>query len=178
MRRKFLLGATVNDEIAFGEVDIYKDGRFSCSFDTIRPFNADEKDLVELAEDFIGCFDKASLYDMCDRFDCSPNNLANELAESMDITEFIDCSLYSEEMYINGNTWMFESWGCGQHDLRKDGMSEIINDELFNLVHKLWDEYHLKTMPAEKYLKLIELIDNNSINEEEWIEDYIKRVYL
>ena len=179
MRNKYLLGATSNNELAFGEFEItYRNGHaeFTASFFTVRPFNGDNIDLEEYYEDWSESLGKEYMYDMCKEFDCKPSELAKCLADDCyDIRDAMDCSLYPECCLIDGNSWYFESIGCGQHDTR-DEMEEIINPDAYNLLHKLWDKYHLKKVDddvisqVEKLHKML-----SDIDEEEWIMDYIER---
>ena len=147
MREKFLLGATVDNELVFCEFEIrtlHGYQTFSASFDTVRPFNGENFDLEGYFEGWIDGFGKDELYDMCERFDCRPSELHKELAdECYDIRDAMDCSLYPECYDVNGESWYFESCSCGQHDTR-DEMDETIDEEAYDLLHELWDNYHLK----------------------------------
>lgn len=71
MRREYLLGATKDREIIFGEFEIrtpkyytkdkgyYGDGlEFSASFNTVRPFKGDDIDLVQYLRVVIGVWIK------------------------------------------------------------------------------------------------------------------------
>lgn len=192
MKEKFLLGATVDNEIVFGEFELrhpkywskekgsYTDESvwdFSASFDTVRPFNGENFDLEEYFEDWVENFGKEELYDMCERFDCRPSELPKNLAdECYDVRDAIDCSLYSECYEVNGESWYFESGSCGQHDTR-DEMEEIINEEAYNLLHELWDNYHLKKVADDGIVEQVEKLANmlSNVDEEAWIIDYIER---
>jgi hypothetical protein len=48
---------------------------------------------------------------------------------------------------------------------------------LYDYIHELWDEYHLKEMPIEKWNELIEAVEhqNNTINEYAIIQNYLNR---
>ena len=192
MRNKFLLGATVNNELVFGEFELkhpsyyskekggYTDKEvleFSASFNTVMPFKAEDYDLEGYYEGWIDGMDKEYLYDLCERFDCRPSELPKSLAdECYDVRDALDCSLYPEEIIVDGESWCFESCSFGQHDTRKDGMEEYTDLEAYNLLHKLWDNYHLKKVDESIIKQVEKLIDMLSkINEEEWIVDYIER---
>lgn len=192
MRRKYLLGATVDREIVFGELEL-KHPRFwnkekgnltdedvlefSASFDTVRPFNGEDVDLTDYFENFVDAIGKESAYDLCERNGCSPQDLPKILAdECTDPRDALDCSLYPEEMNIDDEYWYFESSSGGQHDTRKDGMDEYVNQEAYDLLHELWDAYHLKAVGndvVDKVNKLIDMLEE--VDEEAWIEDYIRR---
>lgn len=174
MRIKYLLGATKYNEVAFAEIERYADGRFSASFETVRPFNVDRLDKHDYAESYIECFDKESLYDMCEEYECSPQDLPDCITEEMDIQELIDCSLYPDTIKVDGEDWMFESGSCGQHDLRGE-MEVYINKEAFDSLIKLWDEYHLKPIPEDTFKNLgYSLAYADNFNEHDWITEYIK----
>ena len=88
MRRKFLLGATRNREIVFGEIELRnRNGKieFSASFDTVIPFMYDEDYLRYRLENSLDEYDKSDLYDLCNEYDCSPSNLAEEMFYNSDL---------------------------------------------------------------------------------------------
>lgn len=183
MRRKYLLGATVDREIVFGEFKITtRNGytEFTASFNCVRPFTEDEcEDATEYYERLIDdCYDAATKYELCESYDCSPNELAGLMARDngTDVQDIVDCSLYSNIINVDGVDYYFESGSCGQCDTREYGMDEYVNQEAYNLLHELWDEYHLKKVGddvVEKVNKIIDMLEE--VDEEEWIEDYIRR---
>lgn len=179
MREKFLLGATIDNEIVFGEFEITnRNGypEFTASFDTVKPFNGEDYDLESYYDDWVDGMDKGYLYDLCVQFDCSPSELSSELAsECCDVRDALDCSLYPEEIEVDGNSWFFESSSCGQHDTRNE-MDEIINEEAYNLLHELWDKYHLEKIDDDIIAEINKLIEMFSeVDEKAWIVDYIER---
>ena len=179
MREKYLLGATVNNELVFGEFEVTnRNGyqEFTASFDTVRPFNGDNYDLEEYFDNWIDGMDKEYLYDLCERFDCRPSELTEELAsECCDVRDALDCSLYPKCYNVNDESWYFESCSCGQHDTRNE-MEEVINLKAYNLIHELWDKYHLKKIDNDVVEQVEKIVDMLSvIDEENWIIDYIKR---
>lgn len=180
MRHEFLLGATKNNELAFGEFEVtHRNGYagFTASFYTVRPFNGENYDLEEYFKNVIGCMDKESLYDSCVNFDCKPSELAECFAnECEDVRDALDCSLYPKCYQVDGESWYFEFGSCGQHDTR-DEMEEIIYPEAYNLLHKLWDAYHLKRIDSDVESQVDKLFDmfDDCINEEAWIINYIQR---
>lgn len=180
MRRKYLLGATADREIVFAEFEVTgRNGyqEFTASFDTVRPFKGDDVDLLQYFENFVDDIGKETAYDLCESNNCSPQDLPQILAdECSDPRDALDCSLYPEEMNVNGEWWYFESGSCGQHDTREDGMDEYVNKEAYDILHELWDKYHLKHIDDEgikQMDKVVELLEE--VDEEEWIADYIER---
>lgn len=123
--------------------------------------------------------DKEYLYNMCETYHCAPQDLAKHQAdECKDPRDALDCSLYPEEIEImDGSHWYFESSACGQHDTRKD-IEVYVNKEAYDLLHELWDNYHLKDISGkqevmDKIDKITELLEE--VDEEYWICDYINR---
>ena len=179
MSKMYLLGATSNNELVFGEFGItHRNGyaEFTASFDTVRPFNGENFDLEEYFEGMLDCWDKETKYDACVRADCKPSELAEVLAdECEDVRDALDCSLYPKCYTVDGDSWYFESGSCGQHDTR-DEMEEIINPEAYNMLHKLWDAYHLEEVDDE-VVSQVEALKAMlaDVDEEEWIVDYIQR---
>lgn len=177
MKEQYLLGSTNNNELVFGEFEITnRNGynQFTASFITVRPFNGN-MDFVEWYKEYLDSLDKADRYDLCEEFDCAPSELAENLATQVnDPRDIMDCSLYPEHVYINGNDWYFESGSCGQHDTREE-MEIIINPDAYNLLHELWDKYHLCKVD-ENVMSQIEALREMlcDLNEEEWICDFIK----
>lgn len=178
MRIKYLLGANEHNEIVFGEFEVtHRNGypEFSASFDTVRPFNGENFNLEEYYEDYLDGLDNGYKYELCERFNCRPIELAENLAlECYDVRDALDCSLYPECYEVNGESWYFESCGCGQHDTRGE-MEIYVNKEAYDLLHELWDKYHLKQVDDE----VIEQVENlrlmlSEVEEEAWIIDYIE----
>jgi len=58
-------------------------------------------------------------------------------------------------------------------------MEEIINPTAYNLIHELWDNYHLKQVDESVVNQVEKLyVMLNEVDEEEWIVDYIKRTMI
>lgn len=179
MREKYLLGANKYNEIVFGVIDVRNwNGKteFSASFNTVRPFNGTNFDMEEYFKDYVDSLDDYSAYNLIKSYDCRPSELSSELAsDCSDVRDALDCSLYPEEYEVNGEYWYFESCSGGQHDTREE-MEEIINTEAYNLLHELWDKYHLKEVDEEVISKVENLRKILAeVDEVEWITDYIER---
>ena len=192
---KYLLGATADREIVFAEFGVehpkywskergnWTDEsvrKFSASFDTVRPFTEDEReDATDYYERLIDeRYDAEGRCELYELYDCRPSELAELLARDCgsDVQDIVDCSLYPEIIDVDGTDWYFESGSCGQHDTREDGMDEYVNEEAYNLLHELWDKYHLKKIDEEgiqQMQRVVELLEE--VDEEEWIADYIRR---
>ena len=174
MREKYLLGSTTWDELAFAECEIRNDGEFSCSFDTVIPFNSEKVDLEYYAEELLEYLDNSYIRSLCKRYDCKESELAVAIATNEPITELMDCSLYPEFYTINGNDWYFESSGCGQIDL-EGNITEYTNKDAVDKLIKFWKEHHLTIVDdtAKDELKNI-LSELSSVDEKQWIIDYIQ----
>ena len=150
MKNKFLLGATANNDLVFGEYELTERNgfrQFSASFDVVRPFREDDFDAEEYAESELECYDKAQKYDLCERYDCSPSELVDYFVEKYDgdPREAMDCSLFPEGYEIDGTNWYFESMCCGQHDIKKEEKMKVYtNKAAFDMLYTLWDTFHLK----------------------------------
>lgn len=182
MKNKFLLGATKNKELVFGEFEITtRNGfqEFSASFEAVIPFDGDNFDLEEYYEYWIEDLDKECLYDLCERNWCAPQELANALADNcVDVRDAIDCSLYPEVIEVDGVHYYFESSSGGQYDTRKD-MEFYTNKEAYDLLIELWDKYHLKEIDSEGVEKMNRVIKALKTTEEtEWIANYIQKEEL
>lgn len=176
---KFLIGATKNHELVFANFGTRQYGneqlKFSASFDTVVPFDADTFDFTSCCDMLVSEMDKDYLWEQCDVYNCKPSELASHMAYNCDVMEIIDCSLYPEYYDIDEHNWYFESVGCGQHDTR-DEIEEVIDIDAYNKLHELWDNYHLNTVDDSVIEQVEKLAESFAkVNEEEWIIDYIKR---
>lgn len=183
MTKKYLIGATKENDIVFAEFGITtRNGynEFTASFETVRPFIGTNYDLAEYFEDMIdSCFDDAEKYRLCEQYNCRPSKLAKSMANKCeDVRDALDCSLFPEHYVIDGDDWYFESGSCGQHDTR-DEMDEIINIDAYNALHDLWDNYHLKAVDDVTVCNVEALQDRmiecDGLKEVDWIVDYIRR---
>lgn len=188
-RDRILLGAAKDYELVFGKFGVTERNGFSqfaASFFTVRPFRAKDFDMKKYWEDYIEDMetcnnDKWVLYELKNR-DCEYSELAEELAaDCEDARDCLDCSLYPEEVIVKNpdtNTeepFYFLSCSSGQCDTRED-MEEIINPEAYNLLHKLWDKYHLSKVDDSVINQVKELMNTLSMTDEEeenWIKEYI-----
>jgi hypothetical protein len=177
MGYELLLGFTKDKEVVFGEVE-YRDGQFSASFDVSFPMEIGYDETMDRINDLIEQMDSKWVLDKLYDYDCNPSELSKKLYHDTynAVEEFFDISLYSESFIIDGveDDIYFLASSCGQHDTRKE-MSTYINRELYNYIHELWDEYHLKEMPKEKFDKLVEAIEhqNNTIHDYDVIENWL-----
>jgi hypothetical protein len=175
-----LLGATKEGTLVFADIYVGGEHRnyFSASFNEVRPFLATNEFLRERAEDYIYGMDKESLYDMCERFDCKPSELVDELvgeANYIGIWSLVDISLYPESYSIDGygDDVYFESEGCGQNDTRD--ILVPIDPEFSEWLHSLWDTYHLQKLTPEEYGNISEVINRylDTVDKDKWIKNWL-----
>lgn len=178
MNNEYLLGATTDNEIVTCNIRLSDnpDGskRFTASFNVYNIINGNE--LPSLVESHLDNYDKEVLYDLCDNYDCAPSALCDMIVQDENLDEWLGMSwcINTYSVVANGDEWFFENICAGQHDTRND-MSAIIDQEAYDLVHELWDNYHLKAIGGETLAKAETLIDKLSeIDESEWIAFYIE----
>lgn len=181
--RDVLLGATKEGTLVFADIHVGGEHRnyFSVSFSEVRPFLATNEFLRERAESYIDGMDKEFLYDLCERFDCKPSELVDELVKQTymeGIESLVDISLYPESYFIDGydDEVYFESDGCGQCDTRD--ILVPIDPEFSEWLHSLWDTYHLQKLTEEEYGNISRVINEyldklEEIGEYEWIKNWL-----
>lgn len=171
-----LLGATRNSEIVFADVEIRNtDGRkvLSICFQTVEPFNIDEVDMDYLAESYLECLGKEQLYDMCERYDCAPRDLVDEIVGESTYEDLMDCSLYPYEVEANNGTYAFNSYSFGQLD-PTEKMEFYTNEKAFCDLIDFWKEFHISEIDEENMQKLMKVIHKlESIDNDEWLIDFI-----
>ena len=185
MGKKYLLGINNDNEIVFGEFGITtRNGynEFTACFDTVAPFKVEGSDGIEYMESLLeDCYDNAHKYELCERFDCAPSKLAENMAVDACIytnADERDCSLYSNRIYVDDVEYAFESMGGGQHDIRNEGMKEYANRVAVETLLNLWDNYHLKKVDdniVEKVAQLQTELELDCVEEENKIAEYIKK---
>lgn len=178
MKKDYLLGATNNNEIVTCSIDVRSNNNdekyLSVCFNTYCPVCESQ------FEDYVQCYledmDKADLYDMCDDYDCRPRELAECIVESGNAKDWLDLCWCADvwAVSINGYAWYFEGASFGQHDTRNE-IEVVVNQEAYDLVHELWDNYHLNVIGDDVIAKLDQfdtmLCD---VDTSEWIADYIQ----
>ena len=173
-RNKYLLGVNNYGELVFGEFEVTERNgypEFLASFFTVFPITEADVDAEEYYEILVEGMDDSWVYD------CSYSELLDKLAcdNGTEVYNIRDCSLYPEEIDVDGITYYFESSSCGQHDTREEGMKLFTNQNAYDKLHELWDLYHLKKVDEEVIAEVQELHKTlNEIDEVEWIADWIR----
>ena len=168
-----LLGATELNELVFADITIRENRTFSVSFSLVIPTIIDNEYLYERFTSLMEDLPKEDRYDLCEQYNCSPSNLINEMFYYTSPEEILDLSLFPEEIEVNGDTWMFESAGCGQVETRNT-MDKYIDKDCYMRLLLLWDTYHLQRID-DNTIKEVEIIIEklNDLDQMQWIEDYI-----
>lgn len=181
---KFLMGLTKEKELAFAEFGITKrnyHNEFSACFNTVNVMLLDEDKREEAAKDLLDCYEKEDLYDLCEKYDCSPSKLWEECLNSEEWTneDLFDIDTNLGEIELGDKEIAFIFSACGQHDVREcGGFLWQVNEELNNKVLELWDKYHLKSVSddvvkvVEELIKEAKEIDDYSISEQYAMELY------
>jgi hypothetical protein len=178
---KLFLGFTKSNEVVFAEIE-NREGRFSASFDTSYPMAIGYDETIERIESLIEQSDSDWVLNRLQNYDCKPSELADAFYNDTynHVEEFFDNSLYYESYEVEGvdETVYFLASSCGQHDTRNE-MGWKVNSELYNYIHELWDEYHLKQIPQDKWTALIEAVEhqNNTLDEEAVIQNWLNKHY-
>lgn len=184
MKRKVLLGKTTENTIVFAEIS--NTNYFSVSFNEVAPVVATEEYLKERLESMLECYSKEDLYNKCEFYDCKPSELLEKIYEDninscYGVEGILDISLYPESYNVYGvnDDIYFESVSGGQVDIRDRliPIEKTTVDYIFNA----WDKYHLKTIPENILITLIELLDlyqHKSLpTEEDWIQSFLDGLY-
>ena len=161
-RSDLFLGITCDGEVAFGHItlgEIKQNPYLGAAFETVRPICSEDFNAKEMYEDYVEDIDDAYKYQLCERLDCKPNELAEALLDDeqnnteSEICGLLDVSLFPEHIYIDvddetRHIWEFESACGGQHDLEEEGMAFTMNKNAYDRMQKIWHEWHLK--PVDK----------------------------
>lgn len=152
IRERVFLGFTEDNEIVFSDIR-YRDGRFSVTFDLSYPQSLDRDDQIEYYNEF----DEETLFYVMKEHDLRPSEVADFLADHEDISDTFDTSLFPEVFEYEDQDIYFIAGSSGQVDTRNEMIFKV-DEELYNYLIKLWDEYHLKDIETNKLNHLIELI--------------------
>ena len=187
MEKKFLIGFTKDYNIIQAEIalrDWNFENEFTASFSESSIVNADEtiynEDYIyDYVESFLDEMDDEYKYELCETYDCTPRNLTQKLTDlylddPKDFMHFLDNSYYPEIVSTSNSDYFFKADSGGQHDTRDD-LLYAIDKELYDDMHYLWDNYHLKQLD-EKGLELFNSVIERAsrIDEEEEITKFIE----
>lgn len=156
MEIKLLAGITEENELYFLEIEpkSEKHTYFSMSGFTVTPIRYD--DAVERSRESL---EDGELWRQAVEAEITDLGLNDWIEQVLGVdgeTSQIDTSLLEKEVMVEGETWLFESGGCGQHEEAKLA-HYFIDKKLFDELMKLWKKNHLK----EVDVKLPELPKQN-----------------
>lgn len=172
---KVLLGLTTDGEFVFANVE-NRDGRFSASFEMVRPFVWDDKEAELRAESLVDSIDNEYKLSLLEDYDCRPSELVSEIMYRWDVSDLVDISLYPEYLYKDGTEIYFESSSCGQVDITKYDYEFMLDEQIFYAIVDAWREYHLDKIPNTTWSKLQSLLVTyeDLVDDEEQIERWLE----
>ncbi len=155
MKSVYLLGVNTKHELIFSKIIL----KHPTHYDRSKSTYVEEFDKIQLVIVFYAV--KPSLSNEKDR---------------RDLVDEVQCGLHLNEALANNKSLYFNSCHCGQYDSRIDGMLEYTSEEAYNIIHDLWDKYHLEIV-GKDVLKQIGKIINIfvEIDEDYWLDNYIKK---
>lgn len=179
MRKTVILGVK-NNNVVNGEYEITKRNgyeEFTASFSMGELFNiedVDEEYKQSYFEELWNCMDADAKLNYLDDGDKTKQDVFEEWNYDEDYHNIKDCSCTDYELEKDGVTFNFETTSCGQYDIREaDDFQDMIftNKEGFELLMKLWDNYHLKDITNnEEFKKDFEKMDKLLTDYEEYEE--------
>ena len=174
--KNILLGTTVDNEIVFANITV-RENKFSASFSLVTPTKIDNSYLYDVFSSLMDSYSKEQLYDLCEQYNVTPNNLIDEMFYYTTPEEILDLSLFPKEVELNGDEWVFESSTCGQVETR-GLMDKCVNEDAYYKLMTLWQDFHLKQIDDDTIKEVETIIEQlNEVDQMEWIEDYIKECY-
>lgn len=172
-KKNILLGATLDNELVFANINIRENKEFSVSFALVTPTKIDNEYLYERFTSLIEELSKSELYDLCEQYDVAPSKLIDEMFYYANIEDILDISVFPEEVEVNKDNFVFETVSCGQCETR-NLMSEYVDEESYYKLMTLWDNYHLKTIDDDTIQEVETIIEQlNEVDQMEFIQDYI-----
>lgn len=178
IKKEFIIGGSKNlHNIITMELEVtYRNNyqEFTASFSEGELFNVDERneDARGWYEEMFDCADNESkLYYLQDGDRTKEEWIDACIAEEYDYRDRIDCSCTDYEFTKDGETYNFETSGCGQMDPRDKEYFIPINDTVKKLL-EFWDANHLKEISDEEKSELLKLCEK--MEKYENIEEYIE----
>ena len=191
---KKVIGFTKNNEIIVAELTFEKIGnnkelylsicldlsKIAKTKNTIKDYDY----MYPFFEDVEDLYSSENIFDLCDEYECDSSELADlmtdEAINDYDVAmDTVDCSLYSEILDVDGEEYIFISSSCEKHKT-KDEVEEFVDKQLYDDIHTLWENYHLKNIEDnEEAMTLCKsVLDRMKEIDEEVIVDYIRKTKL
>jgi len=142
-KKRVFAGITQDDELYFLEIEPKSEQHnyFAMSGFTIRPLLYEDavKQSRESLED--GEYWRQAVES--ERTELGLSDWIDQVLEEDGEISQIDNSLYSEQLNIDGEEYIFESGSCGQHK-EKNLKYYAIDKAVFNSLMDIWEKNHLK----------------------------------
>jgi hypothetical protein len=148
MKKTIMAGITKDNEIYFLEIEpISKEHKyFSMSGFTVNPIK--ESEAIERNREQLEDGDFWRQAVEAKETELSLDDWVEYVIDNDGETSLIDTSLFTDTIEINGETWLFESSACGQHE-EKDLKHYFIEKSLFKNLMAIWKKYHLKRISVK-----------------------------
>lgn len=183
MRKTFLLGAT-KDNIILGEFELYKDNRFSASFDIgqlIYVDDIDEEYMMNYFQELWYDLDDATKLDYLEDGDITRDDWIQSQIDNSYYDDIIYCSCTYLQLDTKKGLVNFETISRGQHNIKEDEFYDDIvftNKEVVLELLDMWEQYHLKTITTEQVTRLNELLDKLEPYDYDTNEENVKEFVL
>lgn len=166
-RKKYLLGVLDNTILTCDIEKRYKlnnRNEVSVCFEVGELINVDDIDedyVRDYFEETFDCYDSnMKIWCLQDGYITKDEWLDNQVADC-DYRDVYDCSCTDYEISVNDTKYNFNSTCGGQYDVREESnFKDFIytNKKAFNLIMKLWDNYHIKKLSDEENKKVDDMI--------------------
>lgn len=186
IKKEMLVGLTTEGSFVFMEVG-HNGNYFAISTSEVIPTLFSEEEKLSYIDDMVNDYDTDIKWDMLERFNCKPSELAENLLDEEVFTEWLDCSLTPNHLYhlieeeINGRELYLESGSCGQYD-SFEIVKHFMNKDDLQYLMEVWREHHLSTeLPTDvenRINKIFTDYDNkySEQSEEVFIREEINKI--
>ena len=157
MIKKLLVGITQDNELYFLEIDTTNGKRngyneFTMSGFTVRPIT--REDAITQCKEMLD-EDQWKQAVEANSTTLGLNDWIKYVIDSDGELVGFDNSLFNNEVEVDGIDYLFSSESCGQHE-EDDLKHYFINSNLFKQLMKIWKQYHMKELPENSALSIVE----------------------
>lgn len=168
-----------------------EDGRFTASFNKFLVEPAIDEDeaermLTERLEWYLEDCGAQERLEMCERFDCSPNNLPYAYVKEY-MNDFGDSAFAALNDWLDGvesnavGEPFLTDAGGGQHDMFDELTSFVLDESLVNEIRHIWRNWHLNDLTPGTERQMAALRDAKldvRLGNYEQLCDYLKSIGL
>lgn len=167
-RKTYLLGVVDNTILTCNVEKRYKlnnCNQVAISFNVGELIDIDdinEDNIRDYFEEMFDCMDSDTKIDWLKNGDITKDEWLDNQVADCNYRSMYDCSCTDYEITVNDTNYNFETTCGGQHDIRKeDNFKDFVytNKKAFNLIMKLWDNYHIKKLSDEENEKVDNMIE-------------------